>query len=448
MPCCCCCACAAAVHAQAKNAASSVPEAPAPAAPKLTEAEIAALKQQAEKLLATLLPQQQKLTGQHPDGWGGDDWKRYQELGRNGDDAYLANSFQAAVTAYTDALAVGERLLGRSVEIVEHALAAGREAYAAGNAELATNQFDVVLGIDPDNEAAKRGRAAAEKLPELLEDVRRGDAQRTSGDLQKAVVSYRQALAIDASWPAARSALEAVTATIKANEFEHTMSTGLSALAEQNYDDAAEQFRAALKLRPQSKEAQDGLTQAEQGLKLDKIALTEARALAFERRELWDRAIEQYQAALATDSTLAFAQTGLERARARQGLEAKLLNLIDNPRLLFSDSVLAAAQSLLKDAKAETEQGPRLKDQITKLERLVQLATTPVAVQLRSDALTEVTLYRVGALGTFSAKTVELRPGTYTVVGSRNGYRDVRQTFTVLPGRTLSPVSVICVEPI
>ena len=420
---------------------------PAPK-PQLSEEEIAALKKRAEDLLATLLPQQQKLGAQHAEGWGGDDWSRYQELGRNGDDAYLANSFQDAVTAYTDALAVGEKLLARSGDIVERALAAGQDAYAAGNAELATNQFDVVLGIDPDNEAAKRGRAAAEQLPKVLEHVRHGDEQRAAGELEHAAESYRQALAIDSSWSAARSALDAVTATIKANEFEKLMSAGLSALAEQDYDSAAEQFQGALKLRPPSKEAQDGLTQAEQGLKLDKIALTEARALAFERRELWDRAIAQYQAALDTDPTLAFAQTGLERARARQGLEAKLLNLIDNPRLLFGDRVLAAAQKLLDDAKAEKEQGPRLKDQIAKLENLVQLATTPVSVQLRSDAQTEVTLYRVGALGAFATKTVELRPGTYTAIGSRNGYRDVRQTFTVLPGRELPPVSVICVEPI
>jgi len=46
------------------------------------------------------------------------------------------------------------------------------------------------------------------------------------------------------------------------------------------------------------------------------------------------------------------------------------------------------------------------------------------------------------------AATLELRPGTYTAVGSRKGYRDVRETFTVLPGRALPTVLVRCVEPI
>ena len=59
-------------------------------------------------------------------------------------------------------------------------------------------------------------------------------------------------------------------------------------------------------------------------------------------------------------------------------------------------------------------------------------------MRLESDQLTSVTLYRVGALGAFAAKEVELRPGTYTAIGSRDGYRDVRQTFTVRPGPELA----------
>jgi len=143
-----------------------------------------------------------------------------------------------------------------------------------------------------------------------------------------------------------------------------------------------------------------------------------------------------------------FARAGLERATARSDLDAKLKNLIDNPTLLFGDTVLADARKLLADARAQPEPGPVLGDQTTKLERLVTLAATPIPVQLTSDQHTEITVSRVGPIGSFLSKELQLRPGTYTAIGSRNGYRDVRQTFTVLPGRTLPPISVICSEPI
>jgi hypothetical protein len=163
---------------------------------------------------------------------------------------------------------------------------------------------------------------------------------------------------------------------------------------------------------------------------------------------VWDQAIELYRTVLATDSTLLFAQTGLERAQARAGLDAKLVNLIDNPSLLLTDAVLADARKLLEAAGTEAERGPRLEGQIEKLGELIALASQPVAVRLTSDQLTTVTVYRVGTLGTFASRDLELRPGTYTAIGSRDGYRDVRETFTVRPGGNLPPISVVCVEPI
>ena len=433
----------------AESAAQAAPAAPvAPVAPRLSAQEPAALKTRGESLLTTLLTQQSRVTAQRAESWGADRWASYQELSDSADDAFLAEDYKSAVDRYTAALAIGEELLGRSSEIVERALAAARGAFAAGNSAVALDQYDIVLGIDPEHEIAKRERARAQRLPEVLTLVQRGDGQRAAGELEAAVASYRAALAIDGAWEPARSSLTAVDAAIRNAQFERSMSLGFSALAEEQFAKAEENFRAALAMRPQAREAQEGLTQAQQGAKLDKIALTEARALAFERRELWDEAIAQYEAALQMDATLEFAQTGLERARGRAGLDAKLRNLIDNPRLLFGDKVLADSRTLIDEGQALTERGPRLEEQIAQLNRLVALASTPIPVELRSDQLTIVTLYRVGALGAFATKQVELKPGTYTAIGSRDGYRDVRQTFTVVPGRAPQPVSVICVEQI
>ena len=67
---------------------------------------------------------------------------------------------------------------------------------------------------------------------------------------------------------------------------------------------------------------------------------------------------------------------------------------------------------------------------------------------LRSDGETEITLYQVGRLGRFDTQRIMLRPGRYTVVGSRPGYRDVRREFEVLAGRPPGPIDVRCQEPI
>jgi hypothetical protein len=419
-----------------------------PQGPVLTEEELAVLREEAEALLAELLTQQARLDQLSAEGWGGDAWEQYQERSRAGDDAYLANAFQDAVPAYADALEIGAVLLARSDEIVAAALSAGNAALDAGNARLASEQFQLVLGIESDNAAAQQGLARAETLPEVLVLVQQGSEHERQDRLEEAASSFREALGLDSSWAPARSALAAVNARIANRQFDTLMSQGLSALAQEEFDDAYDSFAAALLLRADSAEAREGQIQAEQGQKLDEIALVEARALGYETRELWEMAIQLYRGLLETDASLVFAQDGLERSIVRADLDAKLVNLIGNPTLLFDDRVLADAGALLADARQVEKAGARLQEQITDLDRLVVLASTPLTVELRSDELTSVTVYRVGKLGTFATTEVELRPGNYRAQGTRNGYRDVLVDIIVRPGREIAPVEVQCVEPI
>jgi hypothetical protein len=434
--------------ASAAPVAAVEPPAAEPARPVLSPEEQEALKVRAENLLAGLLTLQDNLSRLNARDWAGADWQRYQELSETGDNGFLADDFPTAIASYSEATALGSALVERASAAVRGSFDAGEAALAAGNAKLALEQYAIVLTIEPSHAAALAGRARAERLPEVLALVQRADVERARGELDAALASYGEALAIDPEWAAASASVAEVNRALRNAEFDRLLSAGFGLLAAEDFAGAEREFAAARALRPDSREAAEGLAQAAQGVRLDQIALTEARALAFERRELWDQAIALYRSVLATDETLVFAQTGLERAQARAGLDSKLANLIDNPTLLFGDAVLADARELLDAAAAQPEKGPRLTGQLTELGRLVEAASQPLPVRLTSDQLTSVTLYRVGALGAFTAKEVELRPGTYTVIGSRDGFRDVRHTFTVRPGRNLAAINVVCVEPI
>jgi hypothetical protein len=71
-----------------------------------------------------------------------------------------------------------------------------------------------------------------------------------------------------------------------------------------------------------------------------------------------------------------------------------------------------------------------------------------VRVALASDNVTEVQIYRVGKLGAFDRRELELLPGKYTAVGTRAGFRDVRREFTVMPGLPPPSLMIRCEEPI
>jgi hypothetical protein len=46
------------------------------------------------------------------------------------------------------------------------------------------------------------------------------------------------------------------------------------------------------------------------------------------------------------------------------------------------------------------------------------------------------------------SRTVELRPGTYVIVGTRDGYRDVRRTVRIGADGSQESINVRCEESI
>ncbi len=62
--------------------------------------------------------------------------------------------------------------------------------------------------------------------------------------------------------------------------------------------------------------------------------------------------------------------------------------------------------------------------------------------------LSRLVVHRVARFGRFKERRLNLRPGTYTAVGSRPGYRDVRVRFSVRPSSEAIVVEVRCEERI
>ena len=165
-----------------------------------------------------------------------------------------------------------------------------------------------------------------------------------------------------------------------------------------------------------------------------------------ESREDWRGARAQYEAALVIDAYVTFALEGRARAEKRAALDEALDLHLRRPDRLSAPAVAREAESLLERARSAEPRGPALLARVAALEAALAVARTPVTVVIESDGLTELTLSRVGRLGTLTRRSLELLPGTYTVTGSRQGYRDVRRQFSVAPGAAAPAVSLRCDE--
>jgi hypothetical protein len=151
---------------------------------------------------------------------------------------------------------------------------------------------------------------------------------------------------------------------------------------------------------------------------------------------------------LAIDANMLGAQQGRSAARARATLDQQLEQALARADRFNDDAIAVPAQRLVNEAAALPAPGPVLRGQIERLKAQLAVAARPVAVQFESDNQTTVVIYKVARLGMFSSRSVELRPGSYVVVGTRDGYRDVRRNIRVDPAGNMPPVVIRCEETI
>ena len=106
------------------------------------------------------------------------------------------------------------------------------------------------------------------------------------------------------------------------------------------------------------------------------------------------------------------------------------------------------AARLTREAEAAGAAADRAAGEAAVLAARIQQAEAEIEVVIMSDGLTDVAIYHVGRLGLFQEKQLVLRTGNYTATGSRNGFRDVRQTLKVRPGSGKMVFTLRCEEPI
>jgi tetratricopeptide (TPR) repeat protein len=364
------------------------------------------------------------------------------------DEAFLKADFAGAAQHYTAAAENARRLKAQAPEVLAQLLAEGQTALEQGDGPLSSERFSLALKIDPQNPAARKGLARAQKVAEVIALMQAGEINEADGNLALALADYEAALALDPEWAPARAAVPRVKNRLAKTQFDHHMSAGLTAFNRRAYAQARREINKALAFKPGAPEAFDALNQIDTAARNDRMAQLRQQAQAAEKKETWQQALDAYRQVLGIDQTIQFAVRGAARAEERLRLEKRVQYYMDHPDDLANAAYRAKATQLVAELRQVSPQGPRLKSQIASLDRMVQNAETTVEVTLTSDELTEVTIYRVGRLGQFLSRTVELHPGTYTIAGARDGYKDVRHTLRIRPGQGPTQIVVQCTEKI
>lgn len=393
----------------------------------------------------------QRLAGLEARGagvWGGPDFANAKARAAQAGGVFDAGDPRLAEERLVQALKLLESAAARGAPALAAQLAAGERALEAGQGATARQAFESAQRIAPDDRRAAEGLRRARSLDAVLPLLAAAENAERARDYAGAAQNYRQALSLDPGNRRARAGLERAEAASGNDVYAKEVGQGFAALGAGRLEEARRAFEQAKGVRPSGREANDGLARVDTALRARGFASTRTRTASLETEERWSEALKEYEAALAIDPSLAFAQTGRTRAAARADLAERLQGLIDRPERLAAPAVRDEAIGLLARARAQSSSGPVLRSQIARLEILLPEFDKPVRLALESDNATQVAIQRVGSFGTFGRREIELKPGKYTVVGTRSGFRDVRRDVTVAPGQEVQTISVRCVEPI
>jgi serine/threonine protein kinase/tetratricopeptide (TPR) repeat protein len=319
----------------------------------------------------------------------------------------------------------------------------------AAESKAARDAGDLALAEQRLTQASKLLDAVERAAPAALAaQLAGGDRALSARQYSRATQDYTQALALDPANARARAGLARANAAVGDDSYAKAAGEGFAALGAGRLDEARAAFERARALRPDGAEAAEGLRRVAAAHGVHGIAAMRANAEDLEEQERWEEALALYDDILREDGSLAFAQAGRARAGARLQLGESMQALISHGERLSSPQVRDQALALLQIAQEQPSPGPVLSTQIAQLSALIPGVDKPVHVSLVSDSVTQVAIPSVGSFGTFSKRDIELRPGHYTVIGTREGYRDVRRDITVTPAQENQTINVSCSEPI
>lgn len=401
-----------------------------------------------EQLIGTWLHKQAEAEAENVAAWGGESYRVATFRGKECSQLLQEKQYLTAREACNQAIDKLNALMASKEALFEEAFAAGLLSLEQGNPEPAVEYFQQALAIDADEERATAALHRAEQLPTVLRFMHDGQTMETAGDPEGSLRAFSEAATLDPEYEPAQQALARVKAAIAEKEFQLAMSRALQAMAEGKTAAARTALQKAETIKPGDRAVDDLKQQLLRNQRAGRLSALRRNAERMEREERWSEALRTCTEALSLDSNAAFASSCKERAKLRVELDNQFTAIFAKPERLFTAGPRQEARQTLLYASQFSLRGPILASQMDRLEALVTEAEAEIEVVIISDGLTDVVIYHVGRLGFFQEKRLVLRTGNYTATGSRNGFRDVRQTLKVRPGSGKMVFTLRCEDPI
>ncbi len=382
------------------------------------------------------------------DQWGGKEYARALTVAHTALKQLQEKNFSRAATSFSEAATLIDEIEASKDRLLEQAVETGIQALEQGLQKKATQAFSTALAIEPANSKALAGLKRASTIVQVHSMLQHAREQSEAGEPESVLKVTEAILKIDPLCTEARRIGEQARYRIKRKKFDSEMGKAISALSAHRYSEAQKALRQARALFPSDPPVAELSARIETARTASELRFLIEQANMAQKEEEWEKAITLYRKALTTDPLSVTAKQGLARCQRMHAIETSLKKIIEDPWNLNQQGPLSDAKNTVRMAQDVDAPGPVLKKLTAQAQDVLHRWQQKVEVTFVSDNMTDVIIYHVGRLGKFKQRTLRLRPGTYTVKGMRQGYRDVIERIRISPDTEKIRMDIRCIEKI
>jgi len=373
----------------------------------------------------------EKLILLNVESWGNPKFGILIEMTKEAESLFSQEYFGSSAIKYREINTDFGDLVSMGEELIENYLKSGFDYLDSESSQEAIDEFEKALSIQADNNNALKGIRKAQALDELLPIIDEINIHISIGELDEATVKMKRAIKLDQENQKLLRLQSILKKNIEDATFNKYVTDGYSFLDAEIFADAISAFESALALKPESKAAKTGLFETNVKYRNAKINSFFAHAKNMEEREDWANAKESYNQILLMSNTNADAKIGRERIEQYISIESQMDRYISKPERLSSRDVMIEAikfESRLNDLPL----GPRMKKKFDTIKSSLDDLSKKYEINVFSDGKSEVSIQRAGSLGKFKEISITLRPGEYTFIAKRSGYKTVMKTIMII----------------
>lgn len=360
-----------------------------------------------------------------------------------GVDLYRDEYFSDALPKFKAALDTFTQLEEGFQTTVEDKRAAIDGFFENSSYEVAVSELNVLLEWFPEDldlvrlhGDATQGQQLKPIVEELQEHVSTGNFQEVEQLLLQFPDGYYE------------DEISKVRVSLEAHRQETSFNSSITAAYEsieaKEWLLAEQVLESALLIRPNSPVAQELLVEVAENKRLDQVNEFVHNIADAMNTEQWEDVLVSIEEVEKLDINDEYDFiTVVEEIDELLALEAELIKYEEYDFNELNDRKRQDIQLLL-DKTSHLNEFDRTQSLRQSLEDRFKEYSTPVEVTIRSDNKTNLRIRPGKDIGSFRSKTLKVLPGTYEIVGTRRGFKQVTQKLEVKPDSEPIEIKVEC----